>query len=85
MSMHEYQLQILTILSRNLQNLQPQLVPTATIAEAMDLKLQKLNLVLNTMHAIGLIQTNTDLQFSLITRKGLNFLGERQVRLTGQS
>lgn len=85
MSMYEYQLQILTILSQNLQNIQPQLVPTAAIAEAMDLKLPKLHVVLNTMHAIGLIQTNSDLQFNLITRKGLNFLGERQVHLTGQS
>ena len=85
MSMHEYQLQILKILSQNLQNLQPQLVPTATIAEAISLNLTKLHLVLNTMHAIGLIQTNSDLQFNLITRKGLSFLGEHQVHVTGHS
>ena len=85
MSMHKYQLQILTILSKNLQNLQPQLVSTAAIAEAIDLKLSKLHLVLHTMNAIGLIQTNSDLQYNLITRKGLNFLGEQQVHLTGRS
>lgn len=79
MSRYEHQLQVLTILSENLNNPQPQLVPTAAIAGKMDIKLPKLQLILNTMHAMGLIQTNSDLQYNLITLKGLNYLDEQQM------
>lgn len=79
MSMYGHQLQVLAILSKNLHNPQPQLVPTTAISEEMDIQLPKLHLVLNTMNAMGLIQTNSDLQYNLITRKGLNYLGEQHV------
>ena len=74
MSMHEHQLQVLTILSKNLQNPQPQTVPTISIAGEMEIQLPRLRVVLNTMNAMGLIQTDSDLQYNLITRKGLNYL-----------
>ena len=76
MSMYEYQIQVLTILSENLSNHQPQLVPTAAIAGEMDIQSPKLRVVLNAMNALGLIQTDPDLQFSLITREGLRYLGD---------
>ena len=79
MSIYGHQLQVLGILSKNLHNPQPQLVPTTAISEEMDIQLPKLHLVLNTMNAMGLIQTNTDLQYNLITRKGLNYLCEQHV------
>ncbi len=75
MSMYEHQLQVLTILSKNLQNPQPQTVPTISIAGEMEIQLPRLRLVLSTMNAMGLIQTDSDLQYNLITRKGLNYLG----------
>lgn len=75
MSMYEHQLQVLTILSKNLQNPQPQTVPTVSIAGEMEIQLPRLRLVLSTMNAMGLIQTDSDLQYNLITRKGLNYLG----------
>ena len=81
MSMYEHQLQVLTILLNNLHNPQPQLVPTTTIAGEMDIQLPKLNLILNTMNAMGLIQTNPDQQYNLITRKGLNYLREQHVHI----
>lgn len=81
MSMYEHQLQVLTILSKNAHNPQPQLVPTAAIAGEMDIQLPKLHLILNTMSTMGLIQTNSDLQYNLITRKGLNYLGEQQIHI----
>lgn len=81
MSMYEHQLKVLTILLENLHNLHPQLVPTAAIAGEMDIQLPKLHLVLNTMNAMGLIQTNSDLQYNLITREGLNYLSEQQMHI----
>ncbi len=74
MSMYEHQLQVLTILSKNLQNPHPQTVPTISIAGEMEIQLPRLRVVLNTMNAMGLIQTDSDLQYNLITRKGLNYL-----------
>ena len=76
MSMYEYQIQVLTILSQNLQNTRPQLVTTDAIAGEMDIQSPKLRLVLNSMNSLGLIQTDPDLQYNLITRKGLNHLGQ---------
>jgi len=76
MSMYEYQIQVLTILSQNLQNTRPQLVTTDAIAGEMDIQSPKLRLVLNAMNSLGLIQTDPDLQYNLITRKGLNHLGQ---------
>jgi predicted transcriptional regulator len=81
MSMYEYQLQVLTILLENLHNPQPQIVPTNAIAGEMGIQLPKLHLVLNTMNAMGLIQTNSDLQYNLITQKGLNYLSEQQMQI----
>lgn len=78
MSRYKHQLQVLTILTKNLHNPQPQPVPTSTIAGEMDIQVPKLQTILNTMHAMGLIQTNSDLKYNLITREGLNYLDEQQ-------
>lgn len=79
MSLHHHKLQVLAILSDNLRIPQPQLVPTVTIARQMNISLPKLNQILKTMDGLGLIQTDSDLQYSLITSKGLNYLSERQL------
>ncbi|WP_176360004.1 hypothetical protein [Desulfosediminicola ganghwensis] len=79
MSLHHHKLQVLAILSDNLRIPQPQLVPTVTIARQMDISLPKLNQILKTMDGLGIIQTDSDLQYSLITPKGLNYLSERQL------
>ena len=76
MSLHQHILHVLAILSANLRNPQPQLVPTTTIAGKMDIKLPKLQQVLKTMNGMGIIQTDSDLQYNLITQKGLKYLGE---------
>lgn len=76
MSLYQHKLQVLAILSDNLCTSQPQLVPTTTIAEKMDIQLPKLHQVLKTMDGMGIIQTDSDLQYNLITRKGMNYLGE---------
>ena len=74
MSMYEHQLQVLRILWENLHTPQPQLVPTNTIARELDIKLQKLHQVLKNLNGMGLIQTNFDLKYSLITREGVTYL-----------
>lgn len=81
MSLPQHKLQVLTILSANLRNPQPQLVSTTAIAEKMDIRLPKLQQVLKTMDGMGIIQTDPDLQYNLITQKGLNYLGEQQMSL----
>jgi len=77
MSLYQHKLQVLAILSDNLRTSQPQLVPTATIAGKMDIQLPKLHQILKTMDGMGIIQTDSDLQYNLITRKGVNYLGEQ--------
>lgn len=79
MSLHQHKLQILAILSANLCNPQPQLVSTSTLAENIDIQLPKLWQILKSMDGMGIIQTDSDLQYSLITRKGLNYLGDQQM------
>jgi DNA-binding IscR family transcriptional regulator len=75
MSLNQYKLQVLTILSENLRNPEPQLVPTDSIAKEMDIQLPQLRQVLKSMDGMGIIQTDSDLQYNLITRKGINYLG----------
>ncbi len=76
MSLYQHKFQVLAILSDNLRTPQPQLVSTATIAGKMGMQLPKLHQILKTMDGMGIIQTDSDLQYNLITRKGLNYLGK---------
>ncbi|MFT5697645.1 MAG: DNA-binding IclR family transcriptional regulator [Desulforhopalus sp.] len=77
MSLYQHKLQVLAILSDNLRTPQPQLVPTASIAREMDIQFSKLHQILKAMDSMGIIQTDSELQYNLITRKGLNYLGEQ--------
>ncbi len=77
MSLRKPILHVLTILFENLQESHPQLVPSTTIAEDMDMSLQELQKVLKPMKGMGVIESDTDLQYNLITPKGLVWLGER--------
>ena len=77
MPLYQHKFQVLAILADNLRNPQPQLVPTAAIAGKMGIQLPKLHMILKTMDGMGIIQTDSDLQYNLITRKGLNYLDEQ--------
>ena len=77
MSLYQHKLEILAILSDNLHTPRPQLVSTAAIAGKMDIPFPQLHQILKTMDGMGIIQTDSDLQYNLITRKGLNYLGEQ--------
>jgi predicted transcriptional regulator len=77
MSLQKKKIHILTILFKNLRKTNPQLVSSATIAAQMDIKLAELQTILKSMEGMGVIQSDPDLQFSLITRKGLAWLDEQ--------
>lgn len=68
---------ILTILYKNLQKTQPQLVPSATIAGEMNLSRKELQQLLKSMEGMGVIETDPDLQFNLITPKGVSWLNRQ--------
>jgi DNA-binding IclR family transcriptional regulator len=69
--MQKHKLRVLAILTDNLKETQPQLVSSAAIAGRINMKLPELHQVLKSMEGMGVIETDPDLQYSLITRKGL--------------
>ncbi|KJR96855.1 MAG: hypothetical protein VR65_26740 [Desulfobulbaceae bacterium BRH_c16a] len=71
MSMQKHKLRVLAILNDNLKVTQPQLVSSAAIAGQLNMKLSELHQVLKSMEGMGVIETDPDLQYNLITRKGL--------------
>lgn len=71
MNMQKLKLRILGILSDNLKENPPQLVPSTAIAGRLDLDMPQLQQVLKSMEGMGVIETDPDLQFNLITREGL--------------
>lgn len=77
MSLKKNKLQVLAILSENLKKTQPELVPSTVIAEQMNMRLPELQQVLKSMQGVGEIETDLDLQYNLITQKGLHFLVEQ--------
>ncbi len=77
MSALRQKIDILTILYKNLQTNQPQLVPSATIAGEMNLPPKELHQLLKSMEGMGVIETDPDLQFNLITPKGLTWLNRQ--------
>lgn len=74
MSMQEHKLRILTVLSDNLKETEPQLVSSETIAGRLNMKMTELQQVLKCLEGHGIIETDPDLQYNLITRKGLLWL-----------
>lgn len=74
MSRKERTEQILAILLENLRHPQPQLVPSAEIAGQMDIELGELQQVLKSLQGQGIIETDPDQQYNLITPKGLQWM-----------
>lgn len=77
--MKEDKLRILSILSNNLTNPQPQVVDIQTIAAATKLSLKETRQLLLRMDQDGEIQSDMDGNYSLITQAGLSSLTEAQV------
>lgn len=85
MSLIKKKIHILTILVKNLQETNPQLVSSTTIAAQLNLGLPDLQQVLKSMEGTGLIQSDPDQQFSLVTRKGLVWLDQQSSNVYPQS
>lgn len=75
----EDKLRILSILSHNLTNPQPQVVDIKTIAAATKLSLKETRQLLLRMDQDGKIQSDIDGNYSLITAAGLSSLNATQV------
>lgn len=73
MSMNTHKLRILAILRDNLRESQPQLVSSSVIARQMNMNIQELQQVLKGMEGMGIIETDPDQQYNLITREGLRW------------
>ena len=69
-----HKLQVLHILSENLNNPQPGLVRSGDIATRLQLSLPETKLLLQLMNDMGVIESDADKQLSLITREGLQYL-----------
>jgi DNA-binding MarR family transcriptional regulator len=70
-------LQVLTILWKNSKEIHPQLVPSVTIAGQINMSLPETQQVLKSMEGMGVIETDPDLQYNLITQKGLLWLNKQ--------
>lgn len=77
MPLKKRRIQVLTILWENLKETHPQLVPSRTIAGQMNMSLPETQQVLKSMEGMGVIETDPDLQYNLITQKGLLWLNKQ--------
>jgi hypothetical protein len=75
----EDKLRILSILSKNLTNPQPQVVDIHTIAAAIKRNLKETRQLLLRMDFDGEIQSDMDGNYSLITQAGLSSLNAAQM------
>jgi DNA-binding MarR family transcriptional regulator len=76
--MKTHKLRILSILRDNLQQSPPQLVTSSAIAGRMNMKLPEVQQVLKSMEGMGVIETDPDQQYTLITQEGLLWYMEQQ-------
>lgn len=77
MHLQAHKIRILTLLSDNLKEIEPELVPSSAIAGRLNMTLPELRQVLRSMEGMGVIETDPDLQYNLITREGLVWLEQR--------
>ena len=79
MPLKKRKIQVLTILWENLKEPHPQLVPSIKIAGQMNMSLPETQQVLKSMEGMGVIETDPDLQYNLITQKGLLWLNKQSL------
>jgi predicted transcriptional regulator len=76
MSLGMKKLQVLSILSDNLKNPQPQLVRSTDIAGKLNMSIKEIQQLLKVMDGMGVIKSNVEGQLSLITRLGVQYLNQ---------
>lgn len=74
MLLKQQKIQVLAILADNLNNPHPQPVPTTAIAGKLNMPVVELHAILKFMDGLGIIQTDPDLRYNLITQQGLHYL-----------
>lgn len=74
MSQKQHKIEILSILSENLQNPSPELLPTSKLENQMNISTKVLRQTLKSMQGMGVIQSDPDLRYNLITREGITWL-----------
>lgn len=74
MSQKQHKIEILSILSENLQNPSPELLPTSKLENQMNISTKALRQTLKSMQGMGVIQSDPDLRYNLITREGITWL-----------
>jgi predicted transcriptional regulator len=75
MSMPDLTCRILKILADNAaNNPSPRVMDSDTIAKTLNINLAKTQQLLTALHSAGLIITNMDSQYSLITQDGIRWL-----------
>lgn len=84
MSMPDATYRILKILADNaVNNTSPRVMDSDSIAKALNIKLAETQQLLTALHASGLVITNMDSQYSLITEEGMQWLN--RMALTDQN
>ena len=78
MSLLDKQHQVLHILSENSKKPQPQVVDSTDIAEELHLGISEIQQLIKVLNQSGVIESDQDGQYSLITPHGVHWLMERQ-------
>ena len=68
---------ILTVLSENLKNPQPDLVASASIADRLKMEIAETRQVIKILHDAGAVVSDLDGYYSLITPEGLDWLQQK--------
>ena len=77
MRLQGLKLKVLRLLADNaMNNTSPQVLDTDALAGVLDISPTETRQLLKTLHASGLIITNMEEQYSLITREGINWLNQ---------
>lgn len=69
-----YRQQVLGILVENLNNEQPQVVESHTIAKRLNVSVKEACQIIKVMNSMGIVESDQDGQRSLITREGIHCL-----------
>lgn len=77
MSLEYRKQRILSVLSDNLKSPQPDVVPLASIADALQMELTETRQVIKVLHDAGAVVSDLDGHYSLITPEGLHWLQQK--------
>jgi predicted transcriptional regulator len=77
MRLQALKLKVLKLLAENaINNASPQVMDTDAIASILDIRPAEAKQLLKILHASGLIITNMEEQYSLITQEGIDWLNQ---------